>query len=172
MTDKKSPYLKGAVWLGLVFLLPSAASMFAILSADADAFDLAPRWLVFSSALMFFNSGIVVGLMDTGFNDYRETWWLSYLHGIALISILLIFLMLLNWVAFGPGEREFSIGISIPFLAIDFDRANEILGRVFFGIPALIFDAGLVGGMYAFIVETFKKQEDNSGSDVAQIDSE
>jgi len=79
-------------------MLPSTAGMFSILNAEAEIFNLAPRWIVFSAALMFFNCGVVVGLMDSGFNDYRVTWWLSYLHGLAGLSIPLIFMMLFNWV--------------------------------------------------------------------------
>ena len=63
--EKKSPFMKGAVWIGLVIMLPAAAGMIAILNADAESFDAAPRWLVFSGALMFFNAGITVGLMDS-----------------------------------------------------------------------------------------------------------
>lgn len=170
MSDNKSPYLKGAVWFGLLFILPGAFLMLIALSADAENFDAAPRWIVFSSGLMFFNAGIVVGLMDTGFNEYRETSWLSYLHGAALISIPLILIMIINWVAFGPGEREFSIGISIPFLDLDFDRFNEIIGRIFFGIPALIFDIGLLVGLYQYIQETFGKQDIDVENDPEQID--
>ena len=138
-----------------MLLLPSAAGMFAILNADAESFDLAPRWIVFSSVLLFFNTGIVVGLIDTGFNEYRETWWLSNLHGMAGLSIPLIFMMVFNWVAFGPGEREFSGGISIPFLSINFNRANQILGRIFFGIPAFLMDIVLLLVLYQMIAEFF-----------------
>ena len=152
--------MKGAVWLGLLFLLPSAAGMIAIITADAETFDLAPRWIAFSSVLLFFNCGIVIGLMDTGFNEYRETRWLSYLHGMTGLSIPLIFIMLFNWVSFGPGEREFSGGISIPFLSISFDRANEIIGRIFFGIPTLFMDLVLILVLYKMVAEFFGKKVD------------
>ena len=153
--ENKYPFMKGAVWIGLIVMLPSAAGMFAILNADVETFDLAPRWIVFSAALLFFNCGIVVGLMDTGFNDYRETWWLSYLHGLTALSIPLIFMMLFNWVAFGPGEREFSASIAIPFLAINFDRANQIIGRIVFAIPALFMDLILFLVLYQMAAEFF-----------------
>jgi len=53
-------------------MLPSAAGMISILNADSETFDLAPRWIAFSAITMFFNCGIVVGLMDSGFNEYRK----------------------------------------------------------------------------------------------------
>lgn len=60
MSENKDPFLKGADWLDLLFLLPSAAGMIAILT--------------------------------------------------------------------------------IPFLAINFDSANQIIGRIFFAIPTLFMD--------------------------------
>lgn len=157
MSENKDPFLKGAVWIGLLIMLPSAVGMIAILNAEPESFDLAPRWIVFSSILLFFNSGIVVGLMDTGFNEYRETRWLSYLHGLAGLSIPLIFIMVFNRVSFGPRKREFSGGISIPFLSISFDRANEIIGRIFFAIPIFFIDLVLVLVIYQMIAEFFGK---------------
>ena len=72
MTDKKSPYLKGAVWFGLVFLLTGGAVM--ILSVTIDMVNTTtPRWSGILFGLMFFNAGIAVELMDSGFNDYGES---------------------------------------------------------------------------------------------------
>lgn len=172
MSENKDLFMKGAVWIGLVILLPSAAGMFSILNADAETFDLAPRWIVFSAALMFINAGIAVGLMDSGFNEYREAKWLTYLQGMALLSIPLILAMLFNWVAFGPGEREFSVSISIPFLAIGFDRANEILGRIVFAIPALFMDLILLLVLYQMIAEIFGLPVDFLNVDKEKEDDE
>lgn len=110
--NNKDPFLKGAVWIGLLIMLPSAVYMFVILNTEAESFNLAPRWIVFSSILMFFNCGIVVGLMDSGFNDYRETWWLSYLQDMAGVSIPLIFLMLL--IGCPSGQERVSSAVAFP----------------------------------------------------------
>jgi hypothetical protein len=58
-------------------------------------------------------------------------------------------------VAFGPGEREFSASISIPFLAINFDRANQIVGRIVFAIPAILMDIILLLVIYQMVAEFF-----------------
>jgi hypothetical protein len=158
--NNKDPFLKGAVWLGLVLIVPSAIYMFVILNAEAESFDLAPRWIAFSAILIFFNCGILVGLMDSGFNEFRETWWLSYLHGMSGLSIPLIFLMLFNWVSFGPGTREFSGSISIPFLSFSFEGANQILGRIVFAIPTLFMDLVMFLVIYQMIAEFFGKKVD------------
>ena len=48
-----------------------------------------------------------------------------------------------NWVAFGPGPRSFSGGISIPFVSI-FGPQSEWSGRVAFGLAAGLIDLFLV----------------------------
>jgi hypothetical protein len=64
--ETKDPFMKGAVWIGLAILLPSAVGIFAILNANAESFDLAPGWIAFTAVLMFFNCGIVVGALQLG----------------------------------------------------------------------------------------------------------
>ena len=102
---------------------------------------------------------MTVSLMDSLFNSFRERKWFSYFHALVLLSIFLIFPLLFNWVAFGPGDREFEMSISIPFLIFDFPRGDEIIGRIAFGIPALLMDAFLGYLVYAFIVERLNKRK-------------
>ena len=158
MTTKNSPQFKGAIWFGMVFLLAGAAVMRqSIMVGMAD--ESTPRWIGIAFGLMFFNAGLTVIMMDSIFNPFREMKCFSYLHALALLSIPLIFPLLFNWVAFGPGEREFEMSISIPFLSIDFDRGNEIIGRIGFAIPALLMDAILGILIYAIIVESYRKKQ-------------
>ena len=164
MPDNKSPYMKGATWLGLLFLLGGGAVMIQSVTRDM-ADTTTPRWIGVLFGLMFFNAGITVGLMDSGFNDYRGTKWLSYLHAMALLSIPLAFLTLFNWAAFGPGEREFSMSVSIPFLSFGLDRGSEIIGRIVFGVPALLMDAFLGYVIYGLITDTFGKSIDDIDSE-------
>ncbi len=127
-----------------------------------------PRWIRFLFGLMFFNAGITVGMMDSGFNNYRENKWLSYLHAISLLSIPLIFLALSNWVTFGPGERGVIMNLSIPFMSVYFDLTREITGRIVFGIPALLMDAFLVYLIHGLIVDFLRKKDDNLDSNTEQ----
>ncbi|NQU29947.1 MAG: hypothetical protein HQ525_04710 [Anaerolineae bacterium] len=158
MSEKNSPFFKGAIWIGLPFLLAGAAVIRqSILVGMAD--ESTPRWIGIAFGLMFFNAGITLSLMDAIFNQFRDKKWFSYLHALAILSIPLIFPLLFNWVAFGPGKREFGISISIPFLTFEFDRANEIIGRIAFGIPALLMDAFLGYGMYGLVVERVGKKK-------------
>jgi hypothetical protein len=48
-----------------------------------------------------------------------------------------------NWIAFGPGPRSFSGGISIPFVAISGPQ-SEWSGRVAFGLAAGLIDLFLL----------------------------
>ncbi|MBT3323349.1 MAG: hypothetical protein HN392_13775 [Anaerolineae bacterium] len=172
MSDKNSPYFKGAIWLGLVFLLAGGAVMIqSIRVGMTDATT--PRWTGFAFGLIFFNAGITVGLMDASFNRYRESKIFVYFQATILLSIPLIFLVLLNWVAFGPDEREFNMNISIPFLSFDSARGSEIIGRIAFGIPALLMDAFLGYVVYGVVVDTYdKKKDDELTSYLEEMDTE
>ena len=172
MTTKNSPHFKGAIWFGMVFLLAGAAVMWqSIVVGMAD--ESTPGWIGIAFGLMFFNAGLSIILMDSIFNPFREMKWFSYLHALVLLSIFLIFPLLFNWVAFGPGEREFGMSISIPFLTFEFDRGNEIIGRIGFAIPALLMDAILGILIYAIIVESYRnKQADELEAYIKNMGSE
>lgn len=90
--------------------------------------------------LMFFSVGVFVSLSDERFKVFHDAWWFKLVLYAAMITFPGIFLFLFNWVSFGPGEREFSMSISIPFLSAYSDKSNEILGRIIFAIPTLIMD--------------------------------
>ncbi len=159
MNDGQTPYFRGAIWLGLIILIPITALLFASLRAESEA----PRWIIILFLMMFFNAGLTLLLLDSLFNEIREEPWFAYFQAGVLLSIPLLFAILLNWVAFGPGEREFSGGVAIPFFAVSFGRANVILGRIVFGIPALLTDA-FVGLVIAAAIKSYfgngEKQDD------------
>ena len=113
MSDKKSPYFKGAMWIGLVFSLAGGAIIIQSIKVGT-AYATTPRWVGIAFGLMFFNAGISVGLLDSVFNRYRENYWFCYLHAIALLSIPLIFPLLFNWVAFGLE----SVNLASAFLSL------------------------------------------------------
>ena len=156
MANSNQTFIAGAVWIGLIFHLAGAAILYQVWASDSFSSN-APAWVVVAFGVMFFNAGFVVSLMDSGFNSVRERAWFSYFHAATLLSIPLSFFGILNWVAFGPGEREFSGGIAIPFVAIDFGSVNQIFGRIVFGIPALLFDVVVVYIIYEGVKTVFQK---------------
>jgi len=146
MSETNSPYFRGAIWLGLVVLIPISVLLYYAISTEFSD----PRWLGILFLMMFFNAGLTIVFLDSLFNRIREALWFAYLQAFVLLSIPLLFAVLLNWVAFWPGEREFSGGIAVPFLSVSFDRANSIIGRIVFAIPALLLDAFIgvaIGGI-------------------------
>ena len=148
----ENPYVRGVIWLGLVIMLAGIAPVWMAVTGDRKGLH-APLWVVFGSGLMFFNAGVVTGSMDTLFNPLREHRWFSWIQAIAGLSIPVLLMVILNWVAFGRGEREFSMSVSIPFLSFNFPRSSEILGRVAFGIPALLCDLIALGAVYKLMAD-------------------
>jgi hypothetical protein len=55
--------------------------------------------------------------------------------------------------------------VSPSLFSIAFGNANEIIGRAVFGVPALIFDALIVGIIYYLIKERIQEQREDVGSD-------
>ncbi len=102
MSGKNSPYFKRALWLGLLVLIPVTALTIVLLRAESGA----PKWIVILFLMMFFNAGLTLVLLDSIFNEIRMELWFAYFQTAVLLSILLMFASLLNWVAFGPGERS------------------------------------------------------------------
>jgi len=154
MSNKNTPYFKGALWIGLLVLIPVTALLLSALRAESEA----PKWIGILFLMMFFNAGLTLVLLDSLFNEIRQEPWFAYLQASVLLSIPLMFAVLLNWVAFGPGEREFSGGVAIPFFSISFGRADEILGRIIFAIPALILDV-IVGISIVAVIKSLIGKE-------------
>lgn len=60
--------------------------------------------------------------------------------------------LIATWIAFGPGEREFSGGISLGPLAIGGSTAPS-LGRIVFGLSAV-----LLWALLAYVIQRWVKQ--------------
>src|SRR5262249_28838113 len=103
----------------------------AIASALAASPPLASQDFIFLPAGLIFVFGGALLALPPGRGD------LNRLFGALLITA---FAVTLDWIAFGPGERKFSGGISVG-AGIGLPLSvNETFGRVVFGIPAAIFD--------------------------------
>jgi hypothetical protein len=84
--------------------------------------------LIVPIGLIFIFAGILIAL-PPGRENLRR------FLGALLITA---FAMTFDWVAFGPGERNFSGGVSLGALTVGLGRPGEWLGRAAFGIFALI----------------------------------
>jgi hypothetical protein len=88
----------------------------------------APRWVVGAAGGVFLLAGLAIFSQDHPVLS-------SLLRALLLTSFGAVF----TWVSFGPGEREFSTSVSIPFLT--FSRSSsEITGRICFAPGALLLD--------------------------------
>jgi hypothetical protein len=160
--------MQNSFWWGL---LPLLAGVFVVLAAanviptDDENYN-APRWVAAAAGMAFVCAGVVVCLADGRFAVFQQRWWYGALGMAAGAGLFICFALPFNWVAFGPGEREFSGGISIPFVSIEFGRANELLGRAFFGLAALLLDAGLLLGLGSAAWEWLREQWRLLGEDV------
>jgi hypothetical protein len=115
------------VFTGLILIL------LGIIPADFPEPSV-PVWIVVAVFGMFWFVGLLLLTQHTRFERYVGL--------LAAASILLGFGLTLNWGAFGPGERECTRTISLPFLSAGAE-ASDTECRVVIGYFAGILDAVL-----------------------------
>lgn len=110
--------------------IASAVGLFIIVVSiwgDDSGFH-APRWVVGAAGAVFLLAGLAIFSQDHPILS-------SLLRALLLTSFGAVF----TWVSFGPGDREFSTSVSIPFLT--FSRSSsQISGRICFAPGALLLD--------------------------------
>jgi hypothetical protein len=121
----------GGPGIGLTFAAMGLMMMgFALYRASYAAQFTADSLMALPAGLMFVFAGILIGLPP----QYQR--WRSWLATLVVTCFALTF----DWVAFGPGERHFTGNINgIGFVP------GEMMGRVFFGVFALVLDICAVG---------------------------
>lgn len=117
------------VWFGAVFVL--AGGVIAALGAGWIPIDPAsvhaPGWVIMLVGAVFALGGAMCYTHGLGPN---------FDDGLALL-MLVSFAMVGSWIAFGPGEREFSGGGSVGGVGVS-GRVGSGFGRVVFGFGALM----------------------------------
>ena len=142
----------------LIGLATMAIGLFTILiSADVirvpeSTFE-APRWVVGCAGLSFLLGGVAVVLARPG-GPPGTLAANPYFGGAAGLVLVVI----LNWIAFGPGERHFSGGISIPFVSWS-TGASEWSGRAAFGAGALLADVIIVSVLARNMARAIRRRE-------------
>ncbi len=99
-----------------------------VIHAPPESFH-APRWVVAAAGSVFLLAGILLlaGDGDSGFRRFT------------VAVLLTIFALPFDWVAFGPGPREFSGSAGVGGVGVA-GRVGELSGRIVFGIGAVILD--------------------------------
>ncbi|MGD8276714.1 MAG: hypothetical protein PVH00_01755 [Gemmatimonadota bacterium] len=99
-----------------------------VIHAPPESFH-APRWVVAAAGSVFVLAGILLlaGDGDSGFRRF-------------MVAVLVtVFALPFDWVAFGPGPREFSGSAGVGGVGVA-GRVGELSGRVVFGIGAVVLD--------------------------------
>ena len=98
-----------------------------------------PLWLVLCIGLVFFLAGIAIVIQvlghanDSGDLPAGTAFWMRALQYLIGLAIFASFGAISSWIAFGPGERQFSG--TIMFADAQF---NAAIGRIAFGTGAII----------------------------------
>jgi hypothetical protein len=127
---------RGQPWLGAIVaamgLMVAGSGVYGAIRADPFSVD---RLIAVPAGLMFVFAGILVGLPEA--SKWRDP----------LATLLIIcFALTFDWVAFGPGERQFS-GSILGFAFIP----GEWVGRAAFGAFAILLDVLAVGRLAGWI---------------------
>ena len=137
--------------LAIVFGLFSAVVGVAIVLAGMRVLPVAPApdlqgspWVVVCAGLIFvfLGAAMIVGFAVVGGANGDlppgtpfGVRVIQYFLGLGIIgSLAAIF----TWVAFGPGERQFSSTLVLPFMTHGAAASGETSGRVVFGIAAVL----------------------------------
>ncbi|MDX8404049.1 MAG: hypothetical protein R8K54_06540 [Mariprofundaceae bacterium] len=136
---------KRGAWL-MAATFVSMGLMIVAMSVDVihvDPSDIhAPRWVVAVCGMMFVFAGLIIPASQS-YSGGEPSLWVRFV-GLLIIGC---FALVFSWIAFGPGEREFSTSIN-GFIV---EGSGEVFGRAVFGFFAVLVDLWLVWGIYNFI---------------------
>jgi hypothetical protein len=120
-----------AFWIVGLSIIGVALGWIPIAAQDIHA----PRWIVGAAGVTF-----IAG----GFAPLAARWGPSSVISQTVgAGVVLPLTLVANWVAFGPGVRQFSGGLSFGFFAVS-QRTSEMSGRIAFGIGAILLDILIV----------------------------
>jgi hypothetical protein len=109
----------------------------------------APRWVLGAAGMTFIAGGFAPLAAYRGPS--------SKVSQIIGAGVVLPLTLVSNWVAFGPGERQFSGGLSIGFFTVS-QQSSQLSGRIAFGIGAVLLDVLIV----AIVVRRLKSNTNPS----------
>ena len=140
----------------VVGLLTVACGFFPILVGfgvlHPDSPLTVPGWLPIAAGLVFVCGGFAV-ILDYGIaggvgpdGDFVQgtPQYVRITNLIIGLTIVGLMIALFGWVAFGPGPREFSETVAIPFLGAQ-RRSGELTGRIAFGFGTVLLVVAFVG---------------------------
>lgn len=124
----------GEPGIGLLFAAMGSMIMgFALYDASHANSSTADSLIAVPAGLLFVFGGILIGLPP----QYQR--WRSWLVTLVVTCFAITF----DWVAFGPGERQFFDGFGLGSFSYGF-MPGEMMGRVLFCIFAIVLDVGAI----------------------------
>lgn len=117
------------------------------------------RWPIVLAGLAFVMAGVLTVLVEV-----RRLETNTHISAASLVSILrtltglllvLIFITLGNWVAFGPGDRDIQGVLTNPLFTPAPETGNA-LGRAAFGVSAVVLDLILLYGLVAVLLRRMR----------------
>lgn len=130
----------GALFFGLFFTSLGSIALLSISGylPAGESPDFSAKILTGIASAVFVLAGLGMLLFGFGANRFA---------GMAAGLSLLLFLLAFNWIAFGPGERNFTRKVHSDFNGTSISKASETEGRAVFGIFAGLMDLALVYGL-------------------------
>lgn len=138
---------------GGLLVIAALLGMFPGKPLGPDA-PVAVMWLI---ATVFLGAGIGIAVYQ----------FLPRVAGTCAGIALLAFVATFNWVAFGPGERNFTKSSSVSSGGVGSakkSKASEFEGRLVFGLVAGAFDALILYGLYSAARTRAKRRRENQPS--------
>ena len=135
---------RGAIAFGVLFMACGTYPVLAGLGmVPMNPTPGTPAWVVVATGGMFILAGLAIivdyamagplqadgSLPESAPLFLRVT---QYVLGLAIVGLMFA---VFAWIAFGPGQRQFSSSISLPFWSSS-GRSSERSGRIAFGIGA------------------------------------
>jgi hypothetical protein len=124
----------------------TGAAVFALgagwLDADPRG-QQAPPWVIMTAGIMFFAGGFVPLGLAFSFGE-RLNELTGFIVGSAFAAIL-------NWIAFGSGERTFTFWLSAGGKPLSGGSGNEVIGRVCFGVGAALINVMLLAKLWRWL---------------------
>ena len=147
MPSRSQLSARGAAVMGVIFiacaLIPVLAGL-GILPSRRGATAEAPGWIGVVIGLAFFLAGLVLlsdavagGTAPDGQLRDDAPGWIKRFQSVVALAIAATLATITSWVAFGSGERHFSMSISLPFMAAG-RAGSDKLGRWVFGFVAVL----------------------------------
>jgi hypothetical protein len=123
------------------------------------------RWPIVLAGLAFVMAGVLTVLVEVKRHETQmqlgQSSLVSILRTLTGLLLVLIFVTLGNWVAFGPGDRDIQGMLTNPLFTPAPETSNS-LGRAAFGASAVALDLIMLYGLVAMLLRRTRRPASGS----------